>query len=68
MTNFERIKEMSVEEMASDIAIKVKNACLFCAHLETVKKYGIGCPYCYEEDYGCECGIKKWLESEVEEE
>lgn len=62
MTNFERIKAMSVEEMARCIEIKVKQPCEFCIYFETVKKYDVGCPYCYEDDVGCEYGIKNWLE------
>ncbi len=55
MTNFERIKNMSVEEMAAQI-------------IET----GLGCEYCKYDDYtcsnDCEFGVKKWLESEAEDE
>lgn len=60
MTNFEKIKQMSVEDMGKFIRIT---------------KWFPGCPYCiyflkpdcYENHKHCKDGIKKWLESEVSE-
>ncbi|MBR5216226.1 MAG: hypothetical protein IKV80_08410 [Bacteroidales bacterium] len=62
MTNYERIKEMTVEEMAEAI--------------ETLQDLRIECFMCLANDiYGklcdnfttCVDGIKAWLESEVKE-
>ena len=56
MTNFERIKAMSVEEMASFLT--EPTVCHFCARKEQCAKL----PYFY-----CKNCLTKWLESEVEE-
>lgn len=54
MTNYEKIKSMSVEEMAEFMYENCLCAC---------------CPYCDGGLCHCDCkdGHKKWLESEVEE-
>ena len=55
MTNFEKIKAMSVEEMAK--LLRTHLICDYCIHY-------------YEKScggFGCLNGIIKWLESEVEE-
>ena len=55
MTNYERIKAMSVEEMAEDFF----GDCDHCAYLDK---------RCNEhEDMRCEKGVELWLNSEVEE-
>lgn len=53
MTNFEKIKAMTIDEMASYIVDF--GGCGYCAY-----KYSYSC----NED--CEYGIKKFLESEAE--
>ena len=55
MTNFERIKAMSVEELAKELA--KDSACEFCKILD-----GKTCI-----NSTCEEGIIQWLESEVTE-
>ena len=52
MTNYEKIKNLSVEEMARFMDIHNIYPCRHC----------IGC----ENSSSCEQGIKKWLESEAE--
>lgn len=54
-TNFERIKNMTIEEMLESIML-LDGACKFCSC------DGKNCG-----DYDCEKGIKQWLESESEE-
>ena len=62
MTNYEKIKTMSVEEMAAYI-FDLGNGREYC--------YG-HCDYQYDDDCpndggkGCMRGVIKWLESEVE--
>ena len=53
-TNYERIKSMTVEEMAGFLDVFTINSCDFCCN-----QWSIGC---YHE---CELKIKQWLESEV---
>ena len=55
MTNFERIKAMSIEELAKELA--KDSACEFCKMFDEQT--------CME--ITCEQGIIKWLESEVTE-
>ena len=57
MTNYERIKNMSVEEMAEALDVLTP-----CEHCKYNHKCGQGYP-----DRVCEQGIKQWLESEVTE-
>lgn len=54
MTNFEKIKQMSVEEMVMLICYNYK--CRKCVQYHRQECDG----YCYN-------GIKEWLESEVQE-
>ena len=58
MTNYEKIKTMSIDEMAVFI-IKQTNHCDFCSRKN--------CPTCVGIEGGCEKYIKEYLESEVEE-
>ena len=55
MTNYEKIKNMSVEEMAEWLQGGI-NECNCCSY-----RLSFGCPDT------CIYGIKQWLESEVEE-
>lgn len=59
MTNYERIKAMSVEEIAEYILLSEPSYCHFCVYLGHNHE---------ETGYDCREGIQKWLESEVEEE
>lgn len=54
-TNYERIKEMTIEEMAELLSFH-DEGCAYCI------RRGKNC-----EDIGCETGARNWLESEVEE-
>lgn len=62
MTNYERIKQMSVEEMADFINHETDGICS-CCDLYPDKK-----DKCYMIEGECKRGIKRWLESEVQEE
>lgn len=53
MTNFERIKEMTIDELAEILAV---SPCAICK-----KKSNQNC------EIPCSLGAKQWLESEVEE-
>lgn len=56
MTNFEKIKQMSVEELAKFIEeTSSGGSCDFCV-------YSDNCP-----NVDCKIGIKWWLKSEAEE-
>lgn len=56
ITNFERIKQMSIEEMADYIA------CRMCCSTCPIK------PVCiHDHVIGCRNVFRKWLESEAEE-
>lgn len=59
MTNFERIKNMSVEEMSSEIDRMSNYMC---------NRYKCSeCPFNFSDKYGCEqTGFSDWLNSEVE--
>lgn len=60
MTNFEKIKQMSVEEMFEFLKqYSSKLLCDFCIY---AGKY----QGCYDKGKGCEYGKRKWLESEAE--
>lgn len=59
MTNFERIKGMSVDEMVAFINHETDGICS-CCNLYPSKK-----DRCYEIKGMCERGIKQWLETEV---
>ena len=58
MTNYEKIKAMSVEEMAEWFAYMAEGECVFCPALFSCE---------YDEAEGCKGSMKKYLESEVEE-
>ena len=61
MTNYERIKNMSVEEMADyifDLGNEIEYCYGHCAYQDEDR-----CPM----GSGCIGGVIKWLESEVEE-
>lgn len=58
MTNFERIKAMSVEEMAKVIA----GNCDRCSQDTEYRLYNR-----YPDELPCEAGALEWLNSEVEE-
>lgn len=65
MTNYEKIKNMSVEEIAKEIFDKDEEGCRYCSRIKCS-------PIATERD--CISGIveylnsvEKWLESEVEE-
>ena len=60
MTNYERIKAMSVDEMVAFINHETDGICS-CCNLYPGKK-----DRCYEIYGTCERGIKQWLESEVD--
>lgn len=55
MTNYERIKQMSVDEMAYFISEKLQGHCTF------------SCPCDCSLNMSCEKAHKQWLESEAEE-
>lgn len=55
MSNFEKIKKMSVEELAESFILD----CNCCIYFEP-------CIEACDCDYDCKDGIKEWLESEVE--
>lgn len=57
MTNYERIKNMSIDEMAEFLADNDDNCCFCTRRYEDV---------CLTPD--CKYHIKQWLESEVETE
>ena len=57
MTNYEKIKNMSIEEMAEFIDSPTVD-CERCAYYKNGK--------CLSDD-DCKVGIQKWLESEAEE-
>lgn len=59
MTNYEKIKSMSMEEMAAFIDTIDKH-CQCCAHNRNID--GV----CHVSLDTCESGVSKWLESEAE--
>lgn len=59
MTNYDRIKAMSIEEMAYFINRDCDGVCNCCVFRRNEN--------CYDNEDKCEFGIKQWLESEVEE-
>lgn len=58
MTNYERIKNMSIEEMAKALDVLTP-----CEHCKYNHKCGQGYP-----DRECADGVRLWLESEVDAE
>lgn len=60
MTNYERIKNMSIEEMAEMLDFcKCKDFCIYAKTDDCIEKNGA--------IRNCEIGVMKYLESEVEE-
>lgn len=59
MTNYEKIKNMSVEEMAKMLLFKKFSCVPFCEECNNCNQYNFKLPHCEE-------GIKQWLNSEVE--
>ena len=74
MKNFEKIKQMTVDEMAEELECfqDTNSKCDFCIYYKKVEKQG-ELPYLtyYEcinnDDIECIDGIKEWLLQEVEE-
>ena len=61
MTNYDRIKQMSIEEMAKMLANEIPHGdCYGC-----YKCYGCHSPYRLNDE--CQDGWLEWLESEVED-
>ncbi len=60
MTNFEKIKSMSVHDMTQFLFIHQFDKCGNCGY------YQKQCSGQYFDDKSCTTGIKLWLESEVE--
>lgn len=59
MTNFERIKNMTVEEMHSFLLEHEHENCKHCVFID--------CEDCASEDYAdCRIGLLEWLNSESE--
>ena len=59
-TNYERIKNMSIEEITSQIYIYAHNTCRFCVYSQGWE--------CTSQLKTCVNGIRQWLENESEEE
>ena len=57
MTNFEKIKNMTSDELADAIIRYVDNKCVFCNHFLDRD--------CSQKDRCCQEEIKNWLESEI---
>ena len=66
MTNYERIKEMSVEEMAEMLLDESENNFTYCNYCNHQSYYA---PHCQSTDFETDCryAVKEWLNSEVEE-
>lgn len=54
MTNFEKIKQMDLEQMANFLSCISDNSCNYCTLF--------GNDYC---GYNCHNGVKSWLETDV---
>lgn len=61
MTNFEKIKSMSINDMTQFLFVHQFDKCVNCGY------YQKQCNGYYFDDKSCTTGIKHWLESEVEE-
>lgn len=61
MTNFEKIKQMSINEIAEFLFVHQFSKCSNCDY------YKKQCSGKYFDDKSCTMGIKYWLESEAEE-
>lgn len=66
MTNFEKIKQMSVENMAEMLLDESEKHFTYCNHCSHQSFYA---PHCTSSNLRIDCihAVKKWLESEVEE-
>lgn len=60
MTNYERIKNMSIDEITNFLHDDCDGVCECCVFNRN--------PNCYENADKCKLGIKEWLESEIENE
>lgn len=63
MTNFERIKEMDVEEMAGFLTKEYDGVCSCCI-IEGLEKQEVKC---YSVPGMCTQGVRRWLEREAED-
>lgn len=65
MTNFEKIKQMSVENMAEMLLDESKKHFTYCNHCSHQSFYA---PHCTSSNLRIDCihAVKKWLESEVD--
>lgn len=61
MNNYEKIKNMTIEEMARFFKHIKNYICKLCIYNNN--EYN-----CYSDNLSCFDGIKQWLESEVEDE
>ena len=61
MTNYEKLKQMSVNEITQFLFVHQFSECNDCGY------YQKQCSGKYFDDKSCTMGIKRWLESEVEE-
>lgn len=66
MTNYERIKAMSVEELAEMLLDESENHFTYCNYCSYQSYYA---PHCSSTDFEKDCryAVKEWLNSEVEE-
>lgn len=66
ITNFEKIKQMSVENMAEMLLDESEKHFTYCNHCSHQSFYA---PHCTSSNLRIDCihAVKKWLESEVEE-
>ena len=66
MTNYDRIKSMSVEEMAEMLYDESENHYTYCDNCQYQSFYA---PHCSSNDIESDCkkAVIKWLESESEE-
>lgn len=58
MTNYDRIKQMNIDEMANFISNDCDGVCGCCVFRRNIR--------CYEDEDKCKFGIKEWLEQEIE--
>lgn len=65
MTNFEKIKQMSVENMAEMLLDESEKHFTYCNHCSHQSFYA---PHCTSSNLRIDCihAVKKWLESEVD--
>lgn len=59
-TNYDRIKDMSVDELADLLARRELSCMPFCKQCDICNERTFSYPFCVE-------GVKKWLESEVDD-